>query len=362
MFTSWRKLDGARPGVLEGKLRVAFLLYGVPQNGGTKVIFHVAEHLRNAGHEVSIYVPEPRRELPFPSNCEVHFAGANYPNAIGRVRWLSQVRIDADVAVATFHPTALALHLNQSPIERKLYYVQAYEPEFYSDSFLHFVRRWPMMLMAGASYLLPLEKMVNCEGSRKGLAWGDRAKCVELPPGIDTAIYRPRHRRNDVLTIGHISRKEWWKGSDYFFQAMKMLRARGERFQVRVAYDLWPDTHQVEYEAVRPRTEAELAEYYASVDVVVSTVSQKGFGYPPLEAMACGAVCVSTPMDFGRPGLDHVPIIANSAKSIVSAIESLKELNQAGLIREGLKTAAAYDWPVIGQRWCDYLAMRKTNS
>ena len=38
--------------------------------------------------------------------------------------------------------------------------------------------------------------------------------------------------------------------------------------------------------------------------------------------MASGAICLSTPMDFGTPWFDHVPIVANSSSSIVNAIRA----------------------------------------
>lgn len=263
--------------------------------------------------------------------------------------------MDADVAVATFHATAFALHWNKSAIGRKLYYVQAYEPEFYSDSMWHLLKRWPMMLMAGASYLIPLEKVVNCEGSRKGLSWRQRSLARELPPGIDLDVYQPARKNNEELTIGHVSRREWWKGSDYFFRAMAMLRSRGVKSRVRVAYDLWPKTHGVAYEAVHPKSEVELAQFYSGLDVLVSTVCQKGFGYPPLEAMACGAICVSTPIDFGRPWVDHVPIEANSATSIVNALQQLDRIDVGSMLRAGHKTASAYDWRTVGASWNELL-------
>ena len=337
-------------------MKIAFFLYGIPQNGGTKVLFRVGNLLHQRGHEVTYYVATRWRELPFPSQCAFIFASRDYPNAVGRIPWLARVPIQADIAIATSHPTAHALAWNNSPVSRRLYYVQAYEPGFYSDSAEHLLTRWPMMLLAGASYLLPLEKIVNCDGSRKGLSSKDQARAPELPPGIDLALYRPREKNNSEPVIGHISRREPWKGSDHFFEAMVRLRDKGHRFKVRVAYDLWPQTHGLEYESVHPKTEAELAAYYAGLDVLVSTVTQKGFGYPPLEAMACGALCVSTPIDFGCAGVDHIPILAHSTGSIVNAVErALSQPDHRSMIAAGLQTASNYDWEILADRWCELL-------
>jgi glycosyltransferase involved in cell wall biosynthesis len=338
-------------------VKLAFLMYGLAQNGGNKVLFRVGNLLHERGHDVCYYVAETRRDLPFPSHCQFVFAPRPLPNALRRVPWLARVPMDADVAIATSHATAYSLVLNKSTVPRRMYYVQAYEPDFYSDSIGHLLRRWPMMLAAGASYLLPLETIVNCEGSRRGLTSRNRVIAPELPPGIDLKIYRPHPRPGGTTVIGHISRREHWKGSDHFFRAMVHLRQSGHDFTVRVAYDLWPKTRGLQYESVHPHTEAELAAYYSSVDILVSTVTQKGFGYPPLEAMASGALCISTPMDFGKPMVDHIPILAYSTESIVSAVEMAMTLRDpAAMISAGLSTATKYDWNILADRWCDLLS------
>lgn len=338
-------------------MKIAFLLYGLTQNGGNKVLFRVGNLLQHRGHDVCYHVAETERELPYPSSCRFVFAQHHYPNAIGRVRWLARVVLNADIAIATSHPTSFALVWNRSLLTRRLYYVQAYEPDFYSDSPRHLLTRWPMMLAAGASYLLPLEKIVNCEGSRRGLVWKDRKTAPELPPGIDLSLYRPAPRPEGELVVGHISRHEPWKGSDHFFRAMVRLRELGYQFRVRVAYDLWPETYGLEYNVARPKDESELAQYYSGLDVLVSTVKQKGFGYPPLEAMACGALCLSTPMDFGSPMVDHIPILANSSASIVQAMRKVfAPGDRNSFITAGLKTAANYDWEKLGDHWCQLLS------
>jgi glycosyltransferase involved in cell wall biosynthesis len=338
-------------------MKIAFLLYGIPQNGGVKVLFRVGSLLQARGHQVTYYVAETPRELPFPSSCEFVFACHEYRNAVGRVAWLARTPIDADVAIATFHPTAMALSLNGTFRGRGLYYVQAYEPDFYSDSALHILRRWPMMLAAAASYLLPLEIIVNCEGSKRGLTTGTRRRVARIPPGIDLGLYCPRLRTSHKIIVGHISRREAWKGSRHFFRAMAVLRDCGYQFHVRVAYDLCVETGGLQYEAIHPATEEELADYYSGLDVLVSTVTQKGFGYPPLEAMASGALCVATPMDFGQPGVDHLPILANSSDSIVRVMERVFALQaRAPFIEAGLRTAATFDWERIADQWCTLLS------
>jgi hypothetical protein len=60
-------------------------------------------------------------------------------------------------------------------------------------------------------------------------------------------------------------------------------------------------------------------------------------------------------MDFGRPWVDHVPIIVNSSASIVRAVRILADVDQDAMLRAGLQTAAAYDWNIVGARWNELL-------
>ncbi len=71
--------------------------------------------------------------------------------------------------------------------------------------------------------------------------------------------------------------------------------------------------------------------------------------------MACGAICLSTPIDFGEQWVDHIPIVANSVQSIIERIELLDSVDQAAMIRAGLATSSAYDWKKIGARWTEIL-------
>jgi hypothetical protein len=73
--------------------------------------------------------------------------------------------------------------------------------------------------------------------------------------------------------------------------------------------------------------------------------------------MASGALCLATPMDFGEPGVDHVPILANSTGSIVDAMEQALALrDRRRFIEAGLHTARQFDWNRIGDLWCEVLA------
>lgn len=335
--------------------KIAIYMYALDPSGGVKVLFRTANNLKRAGYEVVFYVAEPAGTHPmqFDNACEIMYAPHAFTSIFQRIRWLRQVKSDADIAIATFFATAFSVWLSSNRFRKRLYYIQAYEPKFFTVRLITIIRRIHYYILARLSYSLPLVQIVNCEGSKQGLHASQKKKAFQIEPGIDPAVYFPKTDKKERLVIGHISRKEHRKGSMDFFKAMHLLRQSGEDFDICIAYDFWPETLGLEYQVVKPANEMELADFYRSCDIVVSTVWDKGFGYPPLESMACGAVCFGTPMDFGTPYVDFVPIQAQNPQSIVDAFHWYKNHIDAvpAMKDAGLKTASSYYWSHLTQRW-----------
>lgn len=122
------------------------------------------------------------------------------------------------------------------------------------------------------------------------------------------------------------------------------------------------------YERLRPRglvhftgavSDAALPALYRRASVFVFPSIAEGFGFPPLEAMACG-----TPVICGRA--DSLPEVVGDAAIIVdvrdpNAIASAiqKILSDPGYARErreaGLAQAARFDWSFAANRMADVL-------
>ncbi len=333
--------------------KIVFHLFDIPQNGGVRVLFTIGNLLKERGYDVEYLVASGEQNLPFPSSCKFHFSAKPLKSFYSRIKWLSRKIYSSDVAIATFHPTAYSVYYNKSVTEKKFYYIQAYEPQFYTDTIKNMFFKFPYYLCAVLSYKLPLIRVVNCSGSKRGLSRSGAESAIEIPAGIDPAVYYPREKIPGILTVGHISRREIWKGSRDFFKAMKILQTKGYNLDVKVAYDLCEKTYGVNYRKVFPKTDLELADFYSSCDIVVSAVWQKGFPYPPLETMACGSLSVATPMDYGNPMHDHIPVKIKSPNSIVEAVEfAIKNPDIARQIRvNGVNTAKKYYWHAVADKW-----------
>lgn len=339
--------------------KVTFLIYTLIPTGGLKVLFKVGNKLKERGYEVEFFVVENLsvHPLQYENNCKLIGAEGDVAYSLfPRLAYLMDAKVEADIVIATYFPTAVAAFFNKNIKGKLWYYVQADETHFFSFRLKTLVRRFHYFLLAHLSYLVPINKIVNCEGSKASLS--KRHQYPEIPPGFEPSIYYPRIKEpNKKLKIGHISRVERRKGSVEFFAAMKMLREQGVEFDLLIAYDFCKETAGVEYAAIKPKNETELAEFYSVCDVVVSTVWEKGFAYPPLETMACGAISIATPIDYGKEWHDHIPIPVNNSTAIKDAVLwILKNPEKAESIRyNGIETSKNYTWDFITDKWINVL-------
>lgn len=332
---------------------ISILLYSKTPSGGLKVLFRIGNGLLQRGHQVKFYIAEDQAcyALEYENACELIHSEKLVPYRLfSRLKHLMQLEIKADIVMATYFPTAIAAYYNVKIEGQLFYYVQANETHFFSFRIKTLIRRFHYFLLAHLSYKLPISKVINCFGSSLGLP---KAQYPEVPPGIDPSIYYPRVRSNRRLKIGHISRQEIRKGSAEFFTAMKNLRAQGFEFDLLIAYNKCTHTQGLEFEVQMPKNENELAAFYASCDIVLSTVWEKGFAYPPLETMACGSLCIATPIDYGTPSVDFVPIEINNAKGIEEAVKwVIHHPEEAEKIRlNGINLSQHYHWDKIIDKW-----------
>jgi glycosyltransferase involved in cell wall biosynthesis len=333
---------------------IVILIYTLTPTGGLKVLFKIGNKLKERGHQVSFFVSETSdlHPLQYQNDCKILYANKPLDNRLfKRLAYLLKAKINADVVLATYFPTAIGAYFNPNIKGRLLYYVQADETHFFSFRLITLARRIHYYLLAKLSYLVPITKIVNCEGSKASLS--KNTTYQEIPPGFDPEIYFPRKNKSAKLRVGHLSRIERRKGSTEFFMAMKALKELGADFDLYIAYDFCKDTLGLDYERIMPKNEIELAEFYSSCDVVVSAVWEKGFAYPPLETMACGSISIATPIDYASAGVDHVAIPINNADAIKNAV--LWVMNNpvaAEKIRlNGITTAKQYTWERIIDQW-----------
>jgi glycosyltransferase involved in cell wall biosynthesis len=257
----------------------------------------------------------------------------------------------ADAVLANYCFTAWPVFLARLKAE-KFYYVQAYEPEYFAD--VRGFRGVALRALAASSYLLPMTRIVN---SPLYLRFKHLRSREWIPCGIDLEVMKPGNSPgipgwgDRRIVIGTIGRRESHKGTLDVLAAIDLLLERGRNVELRVAYGNLPEGMRLNerLKVVIPQNDVELADYYRSVDILVTAVRVQlgAVHYPVLEAMACGKPVVTTghlPASRERDNAWFARV--NDPADISKAIESVfAEPSVADLkVRRALADVVPFAW------------------
>jgi glycosyltransferase involved in cell wall biosynthesis len=292
-------------------MQIVIPVTGFGRQGGYRVLSNLANEWIRLGHTVCFLSPQESSAPYFPTAAEIiwldrsgkRVSDSERITPPGRLRLSNALRRlvagihnyarNADVVLANHSFTAWPVFLARIKA-RKIYYVQAYEPEYYS--LLRGLNMPALQAMSYLSYRLPLKQIVNAP-----VYLGHKAirAHASVPPGIDFALFYPKRKSEEPhwpLTIGCIGRAEVFKGTQYVYEAYRILSQRGVKVRLRVAFGSVADEVDPNIHVVVPQNDQELGEYYRSLDILVApgTVQLGAAHYPVMEAMACGVTVVTT--------------------------------------------------------------------
>lgn len=320
------------------------------RHGGVRVLCELASGLTLRGHDVRFVTFDEPGVPAFPTRVTLETLGPppRGRNLIGdlprqlRLQQALARHVDADVMIANHHLTAGPVHRARVRA-RKFYYIQAYEPDFYPRT----LQRILYVLKARASYRYPLHQIANAPSVSRAVR-SDVALPI-VPPGIDPEVFNTRGRgpRTGRPVVGTISRIEPWKGTNDCFDAVRRARAAGIELDFRVAFGNIPEGYgDVACEVSSLSTDAELANWYRSLDILIAAVYWGGAPYPPLEAMACGAAVVTTPNDHVRERVTALTAPQQDSSGLAAALAHMirDEALREKLVCAGLEASAEHRW------------------
>jgi len=358
-------------------MHVNFVMLSTGRTGGHRVIFELANALSKRGYRVSITALGGDHRW-FPLNVDVnHVANieiAEIPNRVLRkirsyvplgginllsldylirrlrlpakidlVEPLSRNLPDSDVAVATFYPTAFAVHRHQGATGA--YFLQHYEPLWSSDTY----RNREIV----ETYSLPLHKIVNSSWLRKIM--NTRHRCDALgpvTPGVDQSIFYERDLpKKEAKTILSLGKATPWKGLNDLFEALSLIRQDIPKLRL-VLYGSESGTARmspVPCEYVAYPSDYVLATMYCRADVVVIPSWFESSPLPPLEAMACGTPVVTTRFgteDYCVDGKNSLVVEPRNSVALAEAIQRvLTDQDLAESLRKsGIETSRIFTW------------------
>jgi len=354
-------------------MKIAIPLLGFGKTGGYRVLARLASVWSGWGHEVVMLAHRSSPQPYFPNSCRVlwiddrgcqsEWTGPrDHGSLVSKCRVMVQLFAlqqaltrhfrEYDVVLANHSLTAFPVRWCRSAAKR-FYYIQAYEPEYYRSQ-----SGWSSRILSrlsALSYQLGLCQIVNghiyCHHKEI------RSRHV-VPPGVDETVFHPANgqsqRDPEKFIIGCIGRKEVGKGTRYVADAFRRLSASDKRYVLRVAYGHLPDScrDMPNVEVVVPKSDAELADYYRSVDVLVApgTIQLGAFHYPVMEPMACGVPVITTNYAPATAENAWLVPICNSlaiADAIVE-ISSRPEL-VAQRVRLAGEAMKPFTWPSVAE-------------
>jgi glycosyltransferase involved in cell wall biosynthesis len=351
--------------------RVVIPMLGFGRSGGNRVLSRLATEWSLQGLDVTLLTHVSSEQPYFPTQARIVYVGNDgrpvaYPGGPNTkpVHPLIQMkalraalsRADLSDAVAlanhnlTVWPVATA-----RGIGRRIYYIQAYEPEYYQGGGGLF-RRLVLWHMARWSYMLHMQQVVNSPLYLSNPALTARQW---VPPGIDLDVFHPceEPRTGPKHVVGCIGRRETEKGTADVLQAFLQLRHHGVDTTLKVAYGSVPDSllGRDDIEVVIPQNDVELANFYRSLDVLVAPghLQLGAVHYPVLEGMASGVPVVHTGYLPGTKENSWIVPIKDPA-AIASCVEGILATSRGSedvRLAAATLAAAEFSWPRVASRW-----------
>jgi glycosyltransferase involved in cell wall biosynthesis len=318
-------------------MRILIPILGFGRAGGNRVLSQLANAWRSEGHAVSFLSPDTGTQPYFPTTAEVIWVapdGRQVPtpreegmtgkgNFLSLLRGVRREHQRFEIVLANHSLTSWPIWLAGVPRQKRFYYVQAYEPDYYKATGQRL-----NYLAAAFSYRLPFTKIVNAT-TYPGLA-----SLPFVPFGVDLALFHPSEKRatDRKLVIGTIGRREAGKGTRFVLEAFRQVCDVLPDTQLRVAYGNLPeDTSLLGVEVVYPGDDSGLARFYRELDVLVTgTYGQTGAPhYPVLEAMACGVPVVHAGYLPGTERNSWISRPQDSASIAAQILRIVKEPQEA---------------------------------
>lgn len=314
------------------KPAVIYVVESGALSGGVRNIYEHLNRLHERGWHVEVYSLDTKRPTWFPLDPGIPWqVFSNYTHLVRIMEKRKACK------VATWWKTARPVAEASKPGEG-FYLVADIETEYYSAP--------RDKELVKATYDLPLTQYTIAKWP---LAHLPKAQYVGI--GIDLEMYRPLDIPRQINAVISVPRPQRLKGWSTHCEAYRKLHSTG-KFSL---YSFGVLNAQLPYtNHIHSPTDQEVVKWYNRVGFLLSASLHEGFNLPALEAMACGAVVITTDSqgvnEFCVNDQNCLMVPAENAKALVDACLYAVEEPQIifDLQAAGFDTAKNWGWePVI---------------
>lgn len=322
-----------------GKIRIIFVLQTLGYSGGIKIVVEHANRLAKEGFAPEIWSLEDK--TVWPTDVPIH-SFKNYKKLV------EKLKDEEAIKVATWWETAFPVWISSVKKGISVNFIQEIESWFYPNDpdaqrTVISCYRKEFKNLTTSSYNLD-------EITQLGL------KAELVPCGYDETVYHQKpdiKKRDNVLFAA--GRTFFQKNFMFSFESWKELGEKRPNFWL---FGSEPDMKSLDKKITyffKP-SDDEVNDLYNTATAFIQTSRHEGFCLPVLEAMAAGTPVICTDMhgnrDFSIDGKTVLMVEQDDKKALAKTIDKLfsdKKL-QEKLIKNGLKEAEKYTWPVITKR------------
>lgn len=355
-------------------MKILVPILGFDRAGGNRVLSKLADELISLGHEVSFLCPD-KSELPyFPTRARILWVDKNgktntrrdesggKENAFSIQQKLTKALRSGladsyEIIIANHSLTTLPIKMARL-LHKTIYYVQAYEPEFFKTRGL---KNRILQYISELSYGMKLFTVVNAEPYRN---YKKLKASRVLYPGVDFTLFYPKVHRifpeNHKIIIGTIGRSELHKGTRYIIDAFKKIGKKYPNAELHIAFGNKEDYKDfTNIYCVQPHGDKALGEFYRSLDFYICAgyVQLGAFHYPVVEAMSCGVSVITTEYFPANESNSWLIKKLQSSGEIIDQFEKALA-NQILLeikIQQALTDVKKFDWKRIGEQLNQYI-------
>lgn len=349
-------------------MKIVIPILGFGKSGGYRVLSKLADHFISRGYEVTFVAPYFSDKPYYPTKAKIFWAastGVDYglpgkeekKGGFLKIMYclykaLKNINASADTIILANHSlTTLPVYLSKTK-GKKVYYIQAYEPEYYE--ILPGIKNKLLAYLSKLSYSLPFQQVVN---SHLYCNYKEIKSDKIVYPGIDLSVFYPKQmveppQKPRKWRIGTIFREELQKGTAYALEAFEILNRQRDDMEFILAFA--PAEYKgTNIHVVQPHGDSELATFYRSLDIYISagTIQQGAVHYPVIESMACGTVVVTTsyyPANEENAYIVPIKDATAIAKAVVSAISNSHEFfwKQS----KAVECVTRFAWDTVGDK------------